>query len=109
MSAEESKPETPTTSQSVEWVIPEGGASEFYSDWYHINWLPLNVRIRFGQIVADKRVGPSKGEGWTIDERAALTMPWATVKGLTEYLSKLVAAYENKNGEIKIPAMPDGL
>jgi hypothetical protein len=33
-------------------------------------------------------------------------MPWATTKALTQFLSKLVAAYEKKNGEIKIPEIP---
>jgi hypothetical protein len=108
MSEEKPKPETPTSDQAVEWIVPEDGAPEVYSDWYHVNWLPLNVRIRLGQIVADNRKPPGEGK-WAIDERVVLTMPWVTTKGLAEFLTKLVAAYEKKNGEIVIPTSPETL
>jgi hypothetical protein len=96
MSAEE------TSSSTIEWVIPEDGICEEYSDWTHINWLPINVRIRFAQIKADPRKSPLNST-WVVEERAAITMPWQTVKTLSEFLAKIVTAYEKANGPIVIP------
>jgi hypothetical protein len=108
MTGDESKSQaTEEQSQPADWVIPDEGVCEAYADWYHVNWLPLTVRIRFAQIVADPRTAPDKASSWVLDERVALTMPWFTVKTLSNMLSNLVAAYEKKNGEIVVPNMPD--
>jgi hypothetical protein len=98
MSEEESK------ATSYDWVTPKDGVHEAYSDWFHVNWLPLAVRIRFAQVVADPRISPGKGN-WVMEERAAVTLPWATVKALSDMLAKLVKSYEEENGEISFPKM----
>jgi hypothetical protein len=111
MSQHESKsPTEPTNTeqpQLQEWVTPEDGVHEVYADWYHVNWLPLNVRIRFAQIIADPRTSPAKGSSWVLEERVALTMPWLAVKTLAEMLTKIVNAYEKENGEMLVPKIPD--
>jgi hypothetical protein len=94
-----------TETPGIVWTTSEGGVCEAFSDWFHVNWLPLTVRIRFGQIVTDPNKPPDKAL-WVIDERAALTMPWATVKSLNELLTKLVVAYEKTNGAIAVPTVP---
>jgi hypothetical protein len=111
MSEEEAKSPTESAStgqpQSAEWVTPEGGVFDTYADWYHVNWLPLNVRIRFAQIIADPRTSPNKVSSWVLEERAALTLPWLAVKTLSQMLTNLVNAYEKENGELIIPKMPN--
>jgi hypothetical protein len=104
MSQEEPKPDAAAAS-SINWTAPDEGVCEAYTDWFHVNWMPLTVRIRFGQFVADPGNPPDKAT-WVIDERAALTIPWATAKSLAEMLGKLIAAYEKTNGEITIPTIP---
>jgi hypothetical protein len=84
------------------WIIPEDGICDAYSDWTHVNWLPLNVRIRFAQIKSDPRTSPAKGT-WVVEECAAVTMPWQTVKTLNDLLTKIVTAYEKANGPIMVP------
>jgi hypothetical protein len=107
MTEEESKPESRSAEQSTihEWVAAEDGVCEAYSDWFHINWMPLTVRIRFAQIVADPRISPDKAT-WVLDERVALTLPWVTVKSLNEMFTKLITTYEKTNGEIIVPTIP---
>lgn len=95
-----------TEGSKTEWVIPKQGIPEIYSDYFHANWLGLAVRVRLGQIVADPTKPPHEST-FVVAERAALTMPWATVKAFNEFLTKLVAAFEKTNGEITIPKLPD--
>jgi hypothetical protein len=91
----------------INWVIPEDGVPEVYSDWYYVNWLPLTVRIRFGQIVANPKVSPGhKDSAWVIAERMALTMPWHAIKQLAIMLTSLVEKYEKENGELTLPNIP---
>jgi hypothetical protein len=101
---EQPKPDAAGAS-SIDWTTPEEGVCEAYSDWFHVNWMPLTVRVRFGQIVADPGKPPDKAT-WVIDERVALTIPWTTAKSLAEMLGELVAAYEKTNGEITIATIP---
>jgi len=91
-----------TNDQVPEWVIPEDGICDEYSDWTHVNWLPLKVRIRFAQIKADPRKSPLDA-AWVVEERTAITMPWQAAKTLGEVLTKIVAAYEKTNGPIVVP------
>lgn len=112
MSEEQSTPQTEKSQLNdqppfTNWVIPEGGAPEVYADWHYVNWLPLTIRIRFGQVVADPRVAPgAKDSSWMIAERMALTMPWHAAKGLAGMLTNLVNQYEKENGELIIPNIP---
>jgi hypothetical protein len=101
----QSSPEEQEQQNKVDWVIPDEGVRDAYCDWYHLNWLPLNVRVRFGQIVADPRVSPQDAR-WVINEQAAITMPWATAKSVNEMLTRLIVAYEKQNGEITVPTIP---
>src|SRR5260370_38325386 len=107
MTEEKSKPESRSAEQSTlqEWVAAQDGVCEASSDWFHLNWMPITVRIRFAQIVADPRTSPDKGT-WVLDERVALTLPWVTVKSLNEMFTKLITAYEKTNGEIIVPTIP---
>lgn len=108
MTEEESRParnDSPEQSVLHDWVAAEDGVCEAYSDWFHVNWMPLTVRIRFAQVVADPRTSPDKAT-WVLDERVALTLPWATVKSLNDMFTKLVTAYEKTNGEITVPTIP---
>ncbi len=109
MSDEESKPpsEKPTSEEAVpfDWITPEEGVCEVYSNYLHLNWTLFDVRIRFGQVVADPRRPPHLAS-WVIDEGAAITMPWAHAKFLRDTLNTAIQRYENLNGEITLPKMP---
>jgi hypothetical protein len=113
MSEEQSKPQAEGSQLNDEppltnWIIPEGGPPEVFADWYYVNWLPLTVRIRFGQIVANPTLPPGSAKSsWVIDERIALTMPWHSIKQLSIMLTSIVAAYEKENGEVTIPKIPN--
>jgi hypothetical protein len=110
MSEEESKSPTETAApveQLPEWITPEDGPFEVYADWYHVNWLPYTVRIRFAQVIPDPRKSPAEASTWALDERMALTMPWYAVKTLSAMLNRLIKAYETENGEIVVPKIPN--
>jgi hypothetical protein len=107
MSDEKPIPPSEETSKLRSWIHPNdsGGIYHAYADWYYVNWMPLTVRIRFAQIVPDPRVSPEAAT-WVLDERATMTLPWATAKGLAEMLTRIVVAYEKQNGEIIVPDIP---
>ena len=101
MSDEESKPKDETTPAApLEWIAKDR-ICETYADWYFVNWMPLTVRIRFAQFVAVANKTP-----WVLDERAAITMPYATAKALCDTLTLIIQAYEKENGAIKVPDIP---
>jgi hypothetical protein len=101
MSDEESKPQGETTTSSAfEWIAKDR-VCEVYADWYHVNWMPLTVRMRFAQFIS-----VSNKISWVLDERAAITMPYSTAKALCETLTSIITAYEKENGPIVIPNIP---
>jgi hypothetical protein len=104
---EEAKPQPETTaaSEAPKWITSEDGVYEAYADWYHINWMPLTVRIRFAQVISDPAKSPGEGR-WLLEERVALTMPYATAKAMAEFLTSIVQAYEKENGEVIVPKIP---
>jgi hypothetical protein len=110
MSEEETKSPTESGSEekpnSAKWVKASSGVNEIYADYFHVNWMPVSVRIRLGQVIADPAPRPDKAT-WAVEERAALTMPWATLKAITEMFVTLVQAYEKDNGTIIVPKIPE--
>jgi hypothetical protein len=112
MSQEETKtnPESTSSAQPAQpsvpvWERPVTGVPEVYSDYFHANWMPATVRIRFGQIIPSPHLPPDKTT-WTVGECADVTIPWITVKALTDTLSVLIQAFEKENGPIVIPKIP---
>lgn len=99
--AEESKP---SGKPSTEWIFPEGGRPEVYSNIYHLHWTLVDVRIRFGQIVPDPKKPPEQAVR-QIEEQAAVVMSWTQAKFLRDALSDAVKRYEAVNGEIKPPKL----
>jgi hypothetical protein len=90
---------------SFPWVAPDDGICDVYSNFLHLHWTLFDVRIRFGQIVPNPEQPPITA-GWTINEWAAVTIPWGQAKALQEMLHEAVKKYEAVNGEITIPTLP---
>ena len=113
MNQEESKPQTEQTKPESEaatqeaprWIRPEGGAYEAFSDLVHVNWTPLVLRIRFGQIMPDPEGQPGTAP-WVVMERAGITIPWFQVKAMRDLLGDVIERYEKVNGAIPLPGMP---
>jgi hypothetical protein len=109
MSEEQSQrtPESPSESDALQgqWIRPEGGIYEGYTDYLHINWTALNVRFRCGQIVPNPDDPPDKAR-WAIEEHFAFRMPWFHAKVMRDMLADAIARYEKANGEITLPEMP---
>jgi hypothetical protein len=109
MSQEESKPksdESTSTEQTAwEWMVPEDGVYEAYSNFVYVNWTPLDVRIRFAQIIPEVGKPPQAGR-WVIEESVAMTLAWGHAKFLRDTLNDVIQRYEKANGEIITPKMP---
>jgi hypothetical protein len=109
MSQDEQKPKAeasnPADIPDFEWIAPEDGVYEAYSNIVHVNWSPFDVRIRFGQLIADPRTSPQKAK-WVVDERAAITMAWNEAKYLRDLLHGIVKDYEAKNAKLVTPILP---
>lgn len=108
MSQQESQPKSESASEQtlmIEWIIPEDGIHEAYSNFVHMNWALHDIRIRFGQIVPDPTKRPDLAQ-WVVHERAAITMAWGQAKFLRDILVQAIQKYEEKNGEITVPTVP---
>jgi hypothetical protein len=85
------------------WVpARDGSIHEIYGNFTHVSWTLFDVRIRVGQLV------PSEEEPkeFVVEERAAITLAWPQAKFFCNVLSKIVASFEETNGEIKPLKLP---
>jgi hypothetical protein len=112
MNQEESKSKEPNVDDSVrdeqtspEWIEPEEGVFQAYSNLVHVNWTATDVIFRFAQIVPKRN--PLNDASWAIEESAAVTMAWIQAKHVRAILNDIIQRYENVNGEIKTPTMPE--
>jgi Protein of unknown function (DUF3467) len=102
---QESKSEaTPQDAPDLEWLKSDE-VFEAYSNILHLNWSPHDVRIRFGQLIADPRTSPQHAK-WVVNEYAAITLAWGEAKYLRDILHAVVKDYEAKNGKIVMPILP---
>jgi Protein of unknown function (DUF3467) len=97
----------PEISPKTEWIRNSRGVYEGYANLFFSNWTPLDVRIRFAQLITDPRKPQPGGEGTSVaEEHAAITMTWAHAKILRDLLISIVSHYEKTNGEIVVPKLP---
>ena len=82
------------------WVRSKESIPEVYGNFFHATWTLVDVRVRVGELVPDLS-NPSDKKAFLVDERAAVTVSWPQAKVLAGTLTKLVASYEQVNGEIK--------
>lgn len=85
----------------LDWEPSEKGIAEVYANIINVNWSLYDVRLRVGQIV------PSRDNSkFIVEERAAVTIPWHSMKHLHFVIGDLIARYERANGELKAPVLP---
>lgn len=90
---------------TTEWIRDEEGVYETYANFFFLNWTPLDVRIRFAQLIPDPRQTQAAAPS-VANERAAITMSWGHARVLRNLLSDVLERYENLNGELVVPKMP---
>jgi len=93
----------PEPKVAFDWMESKTALPDVFSSHFHLNWSSTDVRILFGQLK------PQYGHSDTfmIEERAAVTMSWVTAKRLLLMLGAVVGKYEEVNGEIVQPKLPD--
>lgn len=96
-------------------VEADGGIREFYSNNVTMCCTASDIRMAFGQLVP---VGGNTASEWPgqigkkvqltfeIEQRVAITTSWYEAKLFAQLLMESVAAFEQKNGEIKKQEMP---
>jgi len=95
--------------RSVQVNNPPGGLPAVYANHVAFGATAFDVRLIFGQIT------DASAEQVTIDQAVLVTLSWAQAKILDGVLQANIKAYEEFNGEIKLPKiqpnalqMPDG-
>jgi hypothetical protein len=78
-------------------------APRLYSNYVHLGWTLDDVRITFGAIGAD---GVNSGSHQA-EEQGSVTMTWRAARTLRDLLTRVLAAYEEKNGEIPTPLLAE--
>jgi hypothetical protein len=106
MAEEQNKEQQPEQKENQKakfpWVSSPHGNPEIYTNYHHISWSLVDVRIQFGQLMPDK----PDSQTFVSQERAAVTIAWQRAKLLAIALSDLVRSYESVNGEIKSLNLP---
>jgi len=97
------KPSGSDILKKFDWEQSRYPIPEIYSNYLQSSWSLTDVRLLFGQL--KPQFGDSKN--FLVEERGAVTLPWAQAKHLAATLSALVRKYEEANGEIKRARLAD--
>lgn len=79
------------------------GAPEIYSNYFHLGWTLDDVRITLGSLRAEN----VSTKVFFAEEKGTIILPWRQVKNLRDSLAAVVADYEERNGKIGTPFLPD--
>jgi hypothetical protein len=90
----------------LKWAPSRSGATpELYTNYTHMSWTLFDVRVRLGHLVgADPTLEVSTQ--FVVEELGAVTFSWPQAKFIRDQLTRLVASYEETNGEIKPLKLP---
>lgn len=86
---------------SFKYSEPAEGAEEYYANHLQVFWTGIDLTLVFGRLnhspesIAQNILG--------IENRVKVTMPWSMAKLIMTNLSDVIARYEQKNGEVKLP------
>ena len=88
------------------WIPSKSGDSpEIYTNYTHASWTLFDVRLRLGHLVSGDPSDETSKE-FVAEELGAVTFSWPQAKLIRDMLNKLVASYEETNGEIKPLKLP---
>ncbi len=90
-----------------EVTAPREGVQYIYGNHLNLDWTGVDIRIRVAELTVNPKYRtPSGTKTLRIEERASISLAWPLAKYLRDILSDALAAYEEKNGEIKPPESP---
>ncbi len=75
-------------------------APDIYANYMHLGWSLDDVRITLGLLTAENVNSKS---AFYSEKTGSVTLPWRQAKNLRDMLSRVIASYEEKNGEISTP------
>ncbi len=91
---------------TTRWTPSRSGSTpEIYTNYTHASWTLFDVRVRLGHLVAGDASDETAKE-FVAEELGAVTFSWAQAKFLRDQLARLVASFEETNGEIKPLKLP---
>jgi hypothetical protein len=102
MSPEEQNITTTQPKQrALEYRIPPEGMVRVYSNNVSMASTRFDIRLIFGEVadVTDEKA--------IVENRVQVTMSWIETKVLADFLQANVKAFEELNGPLKLPAIPD--
>jgi hypothetical protein len=92
-----------TSNKPPDWTAPEEGVFDVYANTAHLTWSLDDVRVRFAQLVTNPDFpNPGKEFIGVAEERVAVTFSWRNAVVFRDALSRVIEAYENVNGKIKV-------
>jgi uncharacterized protein DUF3467 len=89
------------TAMAFNYIEPPEGAEEYYANHLQVFWTGVDVTLVFGELThSPEKVAQHILE---IENRAKVTFSWSVAKLVMNNLAGLIARYEEKNGEVKLP------
>ena len=90
----------------LEWVESRHGVYSVHANNFDALWTAHDIRMIFGEVVRIKTAPDSQQKTLLVEERAAVTMAWSEVKLFAQMMNEVIRQFEEKNGEIRTPAVP---
>jgi hypothetical protein len=91
----------------IQFIEPPNKILRTYTNTIHLDWTAYDIRIRFSEVCVEPILKTPGVKMQTVEERVSVAMPWSKAKELRDALIGAVTQYENTNGEIKIPDLPE--
>jgi hypothetical protein len=90
----------------TKWAPSKSGTiPEIYTNYTHMSWTLFDVRIRLGHLVSADPTSEISTQ-FVVEELGAVTFSWPQAKFIRDQLARLVASFEETNGEIKPLKLP---
>jgi hypothetical protein len=87
--------------REIQYITPPEGLTRFYANNLAMGTTKFDVRIIFGEI---RDVTPTMA---VVDQRFQVTMCWTEAKLLADFLHANIKAFEDLNGPLKLPKIPE--
>jgi hypothetical protein len=80
---------------------PKEGIPEYYANHVSVFWSGVDLTLILGELThSSENLARNILE---IENRVKITVPWPVAKLIATNLAEVIARYEQKNGELKLP------
>jgi len=90
----------------TEWVESKTEIYRAYSNQVASLWTPNDLELTSGELTKIDEATAESPKTLIVEKRVAVRMSWTQAKLLNNMLTDIFGRFENLNGEVKVPQIP---